>query len=102
MYRTPCCGAAQVGHAHGSTQMVDETLEPNTSREQASEPIVYEPDTTESEATVDSHFSERGTHEENGSNSGADDIGPAEDAGPTSHTASDVQEGMQNISIADK
>ena len=95
----------QVGHAHGSTRMVDETLEPNTSREQASEPTVYEPDTTESEATVDSHSSERGTydlHEENGSNSGADDIGPAEDAGPTSHTAADVQEGMQTISIADK
>ncbi len=95
----------QVGHAHGSTRMVDETLEPNTSRAQASEPTVYEPDTTESEATVDSHSSERGTydlHEENGSNSGADDIGPAEDAGPTSHTAADVQEGMQNMSIADK
>lgn len=94
----------QVGHAHGSTQMVDETVEPKTSREQASEPTIYEPDTTESEATVDSHFSERGTyemHEENDSNSGADDIGPAEDVGPTIHTAADVQEGMQNISIAD-
>lgn len=85
--------------------MEDETLQPTSLNAEASEPMIYEPDTTESEATLDSHHSEHGTfemHEElHGSNSGADDIGPAEDEGSANSTVADVQEGMHNVSISD-
>lgn len=84
---------------------MDEAQEPRTSNEQAPEPMIEEPDTTESEATVDSHHAEYGTfevHEEsNGSNSGADDIGPPEDVTPNEQSVADAQEGMHKISIDD-
>lgn len=77
---------------------VGEAQEPNTSNAQA--PTVEEPDTTESEATVDSHHSEQGTFEVHEavsrSNSGADDIGPAEDS------VTQVQEGLNKVSLDDQ
>lgn len=75
-----------------------EAQEPQTSNAQA--PMVEEPDTTESEATAESYHSDRGTSEVSEArasrrNSGADDIGPAEDA------VAQVQEGVTSISLDD-
>ena len=62
--------------------------------------MVEEPDTTESEATADSYHSDHGTFEvheaaASRSNSGADDIGPADDS------LAQVQEGMDKVSLDD-
>ena len=88
---------------HGGGKAGHQSEEPSTSSVQAPEPTIYEPDTTESEATVDSNHAEYGTfevHEEsNGSNSGADDIGPDEDRGSIEQSVADAQAGMRNISI---
>ncbi|KAL3158040.1 kinesin-like protein [Trebouxia sp. C0010 RCD-2024] len=75
---------------------VDATQEPQTSNAQA--PTIEEPDTTESEATVESYHSDHGAsevHEATASrqNSGADDIGPGEDP------VAQLQEGLSNVSL---
>lgn len=75
---------------------MDATQEPQTSNAQA--PTIEEPDTTESEATVESYHSDHGAsevHEATASrqNSGADDIGPGEDP------VAQLQEGLSNVSL---
>lgn len=90
---------------HGGGKAGHQSEQPSTSSVQAPEPTIYEPDTTESEATVDSNHAEYGTfevHEEsNGSNSGADDIGPDEDGGSIEQSVADAQAGMRDISISE-
>ena len=68
--------------------------------QQAQEPPTVEyPDTTESEATLDSHHSDHGTfevHEASRSNSGAEDVGPADDS------VAHVEDGLSKVSLNDQ